>query len=102
MIFLFFSTCDAVEAKFHRILSLLLSVSFMGVLEWFLGIHFSLRLPNGDIDVHMNQSSSSHNLSENFDLQHHAQTPNTTTYRSGIPIDAIAAADADEKSPAQK
>ena len=54
--FVFFSTCDAVEEKFQQIISYLITVNFMVVVEWFLGIHFSWRLSNGNIDIHMNQS----------------------------------------------
>ena len=50
----------------------------------------------------MDQSSFSHNLVENFDLQYCVQTPNATPYRSGIPIYAIAAANTDYKSLAHK
>ena len=91
--FVFFSTCDAVEVKFQMILPRLLTVNFMGVVEWFLGIHFSWRLSNGDVDVHMDQSGFPRNLVVNFNLQHYAQTPNATPYRSGIPINAIATTD---------
>ena len=42
--FVFFSTCDNVEEKFQDILSRLLTVDFMGIVEWFLGVHFSWRL----------------------------------------------------------
>ena len=101
----FFSTCDAVEAKFQQILSPLTTIDFMGVLEWFISIHFSWRLYNGDVDIHMNQSGLSQNLIKFFDLQHPSQTPNATPYRSGMPIDAIdaiTAADLEDKSPAQK
>ena len=67
--FVFFSTCDKVEAKFQTILSRLLTVDFMGIVEWFLSIHFSWRLSEGEVDVHMNQSRFARNLVESFELQ---------------------------------
>ena len=74
----------------------------MGIVEWFLGIHFSWRLSQGEVDVHMNQSGFARNLVESFELQNRSQTPLSTPYRSGMPIDAIAATDKDDESPAQK
>ena len=82
--FVFFSTSDAVEAKFQQILSHLITANSMDVMEWFLGIHFSWRLSKGDVDVHMDQSRFSRNLIEFFDLQHKCQTPNATSYLGGI------------------
>jgi len=89
--FIFFSTCDKVEAKFQDILSRLLTVDFMGIVEWFLGVHFSWRLSQGEADVHMNQLGFAQNLVESFELQHRSQTPLSTPYCSGMPISAIAA-----------
>ena len=50
----------------------------------------------------MNHSGFSCNLVESFDLQHCTQTLNATPYHSDIPINAIATADTDDKSPAYK
>ena len=74
----------------------------MGVVKWLLGIHFSWYLSKGDVDVHMDQSGFSRNLIKKIDLQHKFQTPNATPYCNGIPIDAIATADPEDESPAQK
>ena len=41
--FIYFSSSNAVEEKFQRILSRLINVDFMGTVEWFLGTHFSCR-----------------------------------------------------------
>ena len=57
------------RGKFQAILSRLLTVDFMGIVEWFLGIHFSWRLSEGEVDVHMNQSGFARNLVESFKLQ---------------------------------
>ena len=100
--FVIFSTCDAVEEKFQEILSRLITVDFMGIVEWFLGDHFSWRMSQGEVNIHMNQSGFSRNPVESFELQHRSQTPLSTPYCSGMPIDAIAVADKDNESPAQK
>ena len=76
-------------------------VDFMGIVEWFLGVHFSWRVTPDSVDVHLNQSGFATNLVESFARQERNQTPTATPYRSGVPIDSIAPSlDADD-SPAQ-
>ena len=67
--FVFFSTCNKVEAKFQEILSHLITVDFMGIVEWFIVIQFSWHISQGEVDVHMNQSGFSQNLVKSSDLQ---------------------------------
>ena len=62
----------------------------MGIVEWFLGVHFSWRVTSSSVLVHMNQSGFATNLVESFSLQSCNETPTATPYRSGIPIDSIA------------
>ena len=100
--FVSFSTCDKVEAKYQEILSCLITVDFTGIVELFLGIHYSWRLSQGKVNVHTNQSGFARNLVESFELQSRPQTPLSIPYCSGMPIDTIAAADKDDKSPTQK
>ena len=68
--FVLFSTWNKVEAKFQEILSRLITVYFVGIVEWFLGIHFSWRTSQGEVDVHMNQSGLSRNLVKSFELRY--------------------------------
>jgi len=98
--FIFFSPDDAVEQKFQRILSNLIKVDVMGVVEWFLGIHFSWQVTGGEVDVHLNQAGFAANLAERFNLHHKSPTPTATPYRSGIPINSITAAESTDNSPA--
>ena len=73
----------------------------MGIVEWFLGVHFSWRITPSSVDVHLNQSGFATNLVESIALQAQTETPTATPYRSGVPIDSIAPSmDADD-SPAQ-
>ena len=73
----------------------------MGIVEWFLGVHFSWRITPSSVDVHLNQSGFAANLVERFARQSRNATPTATPYRSGVPIDSIAPSlDADD-SPAQ-
>jgi hypothetical protein len=52
--FVYFSEDPAVEALFERLLQERVKVKFMGLVEWFLGIHFSWRITPLRVDVHLN------------------------------------------------
>ena len=100
--FVYFSSADEVEAKFQRILGRLLPVDFMGDVEWFLGTHFLWHTSEeGHVDVHMNQAGYARNTAERFGRADRSITPDATPWRSGVPIDSVAAADEDDDSPAQ-
>ncbi len=64
--FIYFSEDPAVEALFERLLRERVKVEFMGLVEWFLGVHFSWRITKSTVDVHMNQSGFATNLIEQF------------------------------------
>ena len=69
----------------------------MGLVEWFLGIHFSWRITKSAVDVHMNQSGFTANLVEQFCRNELDPTPGATPYWSGVPIDSIPpSSDADD------
>ncbi len=73
----------------------------MGIVEWFLGVHFSWRIAPSSVAVHLNQSCFASNLVESFFGDTHNPTPTATPYRSGIPIDSIAPSTDADNSPAQ-
>jgi hypothetical protein len=73
----------------------------MGIVEWFLGVHFSWRITPSSVDVHLNQSGFATNLVEQFALQARTETPTATPYRSGVPIDSITPSTDADNSPAQ-
>ncbi len=99
--FVYFSEDPNVEALFCRLLSEHCQVNFMGIVEWFLGVHFSWRITPNSVTVHLNQSGFMANLVESFFRESQDPMPTATPYQSGIPIKAIApSTDADE-SPAQ-
>jgi len=54
--FIYFSEDPAVEALFCRLLAERCKVDFMGIVEWFLGVHFSWRITPSSVAVHLNQS----------------------------------------------
>jgi hypothetical protein len=99
--FVYFSEDPAVEALFERLLRERVKVDFMGLVEWFLGVHFSWRITNSTVDVHMNQSGFAANLVEQFCRDEWEPTPDATPYRSGVPIDSIAPSTDNDGSPAQ-
>ncbi len=89
------------EALFCHLLSACCKVDFVGIIEWFLGIHFSRWITPSAILVHLNQLGFAAPLVESFFCESCDPTPTATPYRSGIPIDAIAPSTDDDDSPAQ-
>jgi hypothetical protein len=73
----------------------------MGLVEWFLGIHFSWRITKSAVAVHMNQSGFAANLVEQFFRDKWNPTPDATPYRSGVPNDLIAPSSDVDDLPAQ-
>ncbi len=91
-----------VEALFCCLLAQWCNVDFMGIVNWFLGIHFSWRITPSLVTVHLNQSSFVNNLVKSLSLQDRNQTPTVTQYGSGVPIDSIAKSMEADVSPALK
>ena len=99
--FVYFSKDPEVESLFKRLLQDQVKVDFMGLVEWFLGIHFSLRFTPSKVDVHLNQTGFAANLVEQFCRDTWEPTPTDTPYRSGVPIDLIESSSDDDDSPSQ-
>jgi hypothetical protein len=99
--FVYFSKDPAVEALFCRLLGECCKVDFMGIVEWFLGVHISWRISSSTVSVHMNQSGFASNLVESFFCKTCNETPLVTPYRSGIPVDSIPPSTDTGNSPAQ-
>jgi hypothetical protein len=55
-----------VETLFECLLQDRVKVVFMGLVEWFLGIHFSWRFTPLKLDVHLSQTGFAANLVEQF------------------------------------
>jgi hypothetical protein len=100
--FVYFSEDPDTEALFCRLLSARCKVDFMGIVNWFLGVHFSWRVTPSTVLVHLSQAGFSSHLVDSFHLSDRNQTPTATPYRSGILIDAIAESNEDDDSPALK
>ncbi len=99
--FVYFSEDPAVKALFEHLLSEQVKVDFMGLVEWFLGVHFSWQITKSSVDVHMNQSGFATNLVKQFCCDKWEPIPDATPYRSGVPIDSIAPSKDADDSPAQ-
>ncbi len=97
--FVYFSADPAVEEKFQRILKELVTVDFMGTVEWFLGTHFQWMLTPENVTFHLSQTGFAANLAEENNIHHLSITHDATPYCSGLPIDAIAESDEDEQCP---
>jgi hypothetical protein len=99
--FVYFSEDPAVKALFKRLTRKRITDNFMGLVEWFLCIHFSWRIAKSTVDVHMNQSGFAANLVEQFCRDKWEHTPDATPYQSGVPIDLIAPSTDADNFPAQ-
>jgi hypothetical protein len=88
--FVYFSEDPAAEAIFCKLLWERCKVYFMGIVVWFLGVHFLWRITPDSVEVHMNQSGFATNLVESFARQDQNRTPTATPYCSGAPINSIA------------
>ena len=84
--FVYFLEDPSVEALFCRLLAERCKVDFIGVVEWFLGIHFAWRITSDSISVHLNQLEFAANLVESFFQDSHNVTPTATPYRSVCPL----------------
>jgi hypothetical protein len=78
-----------VEVLFERLLQERVKVDFMGLVEWFLDIHFSWRFTSSGVDVHLNQTGFAANLVELFCRDSWDPTPTATPYWLGVPINSI-------------
>jgi hypothetical protein len=74
----------------------------MGIVNWFLGVHFSWQITPSAITVHLNESSFASNLVESFHLSDRNQTPTATPYCSRILIDGVTPSSEDVNCPALK
>jgi hypothetical protein len=99
--FVYFSPDPAAERLFCRLLAERCKVDFMGIVEWFLGVHFSWHITSSSVAVHLNQLGFATNSVESFAPQSCDITPTATPYRSGIHIDSIAPSLDADNSPAQ-
>lgn len=99
--FVYFSQDQETEALFERLLRERVKVDFMGLAEWFLGVHFSWCFTASRVDVHLNQTGFASNLVEYFCRDSWDATPTATPYRSGVPIDSVAPSTDADDSPSQ-
>jgi hypothetical protein len=78
--FVYFLEDPAVKALFEHLLREWIKVDFMGLVEWFLGIHFSWQITKSMVDVHMNQLGFAANLVKRFCHDKWDHTPDSMPY----------------------
>jgi hypothetical protein len=99
--FVYFLEDPDAEALFCCLLGKHCKVDFMGIVEWFLGIHFSWCITSSLVAIHLNQSGFATNLIKSFARQARDKTPTATPYCSGVLIDSIAPSINADASPVQ-
>jgi hypothetical protein len=97
--FIYFSDDPNVERLFERLLSSLVTVDFMGFVEWFLGTHFQWHKTKDEVSVHLSQTGFAAHLVEDNNAHLHSIMTDATSYQSGLPIDAIPESDEDKNCP---
>ncbi len=96
----YFSDDDTIENRFESILASNFKISFMGVVNWFLGTHFTwFDHPDGNVSVHLSQMAFAQNLVERYGQQNCNVNPRASPYRSGLPIDSLDAYTGDMEDP---
>ena len=98
--FVYFSEDPEVERKFEQLLSSLITVDFMGTVDWFLGTHFQWSCYHNEVSVHLSQTGFAAHLVEDNNAHTRNITPDATPYRSGLPIDACPESDEADDCPA--
>ena len=98
--FIYFSEDPTVERRFEELLSSLVTVDFMGTVDWFLGTHFQWSSYKDNVSVHLSQTGFAAHLVENNNVHDRNITPDATPYRSGLPIDACPESDESDDCPA--
>jgi hypothetical protein len=92
--FVFYSEDPAIEQRFQEDLKKKVVVDFMGDVDYFLGTAFTWKShDDGNLSVHLCQSAFAEFTAHRFAVDRYNRTPNMTPYRSGLPIDSIAAGD---------
>jgi hypothetical protein len=97
----FFLEDPNIEALLKRLLQEWVKVDFVGLVEWFLGIHFSWRFTSLQVDVLLNQTGFDANLVEQFCWDSWDLTPMATPYWLGVPIESIPLLPDANNSPSQ-
>ncbi len=97
--FVYFFDDPYVERLFERLLSSLVTVDFMGTVEWFLGTHFQWHKTGDEVSVHLSQTGFAAHLVEDNNAHLRKTTPDATPYRSGLPTDAIPESDKADNCP---
>jgi hypothetical protein len=98
--FIYFSEDPEVKHQFKQLLADLITVEFMGTIDWFLGTHFQWFYSNVAVSVHLSQMGFAAHLIKSNNAHSQNITPDTTPYRSGLPIDTIPNSNKDGDCPA--
>ena len=101
--FVFYSTDPAEDELFETELAKHINVDFMGDMDYFLGTAFQWkRLDHGHISVHFTQTAFTKHTAHCFGVDRMNRVPAMTPYRSGLPIDSLAAADPNDPDLARR
>lgn len=87
---IYFSLVDDVEQYFCLALSQKIKVDFLGDAEWYIGIKFVWnKSSDGSVSCHFSQEGYAAAIVEEIGLSQANKSPLMTSFRSGLPINAI-------------
>jgi hypothetical protein len=73
--FVYFSENPEVKRRFEQLLANLVTVEFMGNVDWFLGTHFQWSCPDNKVSVHLSQTGFAVHLVEDNNATHATSPP---------------------------
>jgi hypothetical protein len=76
--FVYLSKNPEVERQFEQLLANLVTVKFMGNVDWFLGTHFKWSCLDNKVSVHLSQTGFAAHLVEDNNVHTRNITPNAT------------------------
>ncbi len=79
--FVYFSEDPEVERQFEQLLTGMVTVEFMGNIDWFLGTHFQWSCSDVDVSIHLSQTGFAAHLVEDNNIHTRNITPDATPYR---------------------
>ena len=87
--FVYFSTSDAVELQFQKLLNQKYSVSYDDCLEWLLGIKFTWYETESTLKCHINQEAFILDMVDRHQLSDCNKSTRATPFRSGFTVDSF-------------
>ena len=98
--FVYFLEDPGVERQFKQLLAELVTVEFMGRVDWFLGTHFHWSCSDIEVSIHLSQTGFVAHPVKDSNIHTCNVTPDATPHHSGLPFDTCPESDEANNCPA--